>query len=72
MVRVYFTNGKEAAVSDATAAEFDVLYEVAPSGLPPTALVCKDAQGKVLAKFRESELVGYVIEPEGSGTLRAA
>ena len=71
MIRVYFANGKEIYVEKATAVEAGSFLDV---GEAPSidAIVCRDAQGTVLARFRASELVGYNIEPEGSGTLRAA
>ncbi len=60
MVRVYFKNGHEGAVTGATSVkvERDTNYAM----VQPLILVCFDSARKEVGRFKWDELTGYAIE----------
>ncbi len=60
MVRVYFKNGHEGAVTAATSVkvERDTNYAM----VQPLILVCFDSARKEVGRFKWDELTGYAIE----------
>ncbi len=60
MVRVFFKNGHEGAVTAATTVkvERDANYTM----VQPLVLVCYDAARNEVGRFKWDELIGYAIE----------
>ncbi len=58
MVKVYFTNGKDASVQGAVAVVPQTIGHNTPG------IACQDAKGKVVAQFKLAEVVGWEVRSD--------
>lgn len=73
MVRIFFTNGNQADMDTATQVKPEVFIGTggANPGTPQQAIVCQDAQGNEVGRFKVAEITGYLIRQSAGSAGRS-